>query len=207
MPFVDRPTLLDLSGRAIGGAAGGISSASLAASAPSIAAGIQTILAGGGTGAFVGSVAGAFAGAAIPLIGVIPIIIGLTASLARQRFPRIPIGAGGIGETIAETRALRSRGLEPLVVTDPFSGNIGIATEDQRALLGTLFQAAAIQREAGRQDTSQLSAARNRFVEAQRESAAALGFEPALTPELAALRVQPIRPSPDAPLQLLPRPS
>ncbi len=123
---------------------------------------------------------------------VLPLVLGITASLTRVRFPRI--SPADIGRTAAAS----IRGA--VISSDPFFGDIVISQPDQADILTELVRNAAIARVAAQQDSSRLFLQRRAVIEGLAESAVERGFAPGIDPSL---RGGVFRPTADAPLQFI----
>ncbi len=125
----------------------------------------------------------------------LPLVLGLTASLTRVRFPRI--SPADIGRTVAES----FRG--SVISKDPFFGDVVISQPDQAEFVTELVRNSAIRRIAAQQDTSRLFLERRGVIEGLAQTAQERGFATS-TEEIRNLRGSVFRPSADAPLQFLP---
>lgn len=162
----------------------------------------QIVEGGGALGSFLAT---ELSGAAItgptflPALAFLPPVLGLLASINRPRFPRL--SPADILSTVSESIRLRERGLEPVVSTDPFTGNVALSTQDQANLLPQLlFEAAA--RDVPRPSTDQASALREILIEGLAETAESRGFFPTVE-SVQDLRGGVFRATADSPLQFI----
>ncbi len=133
------------------------------------------------------------------LLPLIPIVAGLTASITRPRFPQLK--PGDIGKVINEARLLRKRGLEPVVSTDPFTGNVALSTQDQAALLPQLLFEAAT-RNQPQPSTDLASSLRQELVDVLASTAVERGFFPTVA-SVENLRGGVFRATPTSPIQFI----
>ena len=73
-------------------------------------------------------------------LALAPVVAGLAADLTRVRFPRLP----PVSSILGQTRALRRRGLQPVISSGPLTGNVVISTQDQARFLPELVQNAEV---------------------------------------------------------------
>lgn len=202
MPLSPRETSLLIEGStSVAGAALGT------ALAPSVGTIASVGVAAGLTPSAAGLTAGIISGAVGGLAGgiaILPLALGLTALLTRPRFPRVSLGPGGIGESLRIARDIRTRGLTPVITTDPFSGNISVSTPDQSAILSRLQFEANLRRasQPTAADIDLIRQTRQRFIEeARRQSLETVDLS-----RLPTGRFGVIRETPDSPLLLRPIP-
>lgn len=91
----------------------------------SLAAVQNTITTGAGLGAL---------GGGVVTLAFLPVGLGLYASLARIRAPKLP----SLPSILKPLPLLRKRGLTPRVSSSPFTGNVVISTADQERFLPEL---------------------------------------------------------------------
>lgn len=119
-----------------------------------------------------------------PVLALVPPAIGLAATLFRTRFPQLD--PGDISRAIAEKQRLERMGLEPVITSDPFFGDVVIGTADQNIPLLVAEAAARRVLTPTPQETDELSALRRQLIDVKRETAVARGFFPstgAIPPE------------------------
>jgi len=138
---------------------------------------------------------------AVPLLAFIPPALGLLSLALRPRFPRLE--PADIGRTVQEIQRLERQGLQPIVGTDPFTGNVAIATADQLRFLPQLLQEAA-ERARPLPPTQPLFSLREELIGSLAESAVERGFFRRTEDIPRGLTGQFIRPAAEAPLRFVP---
>jgi len=138
--------------------------------------------------------------AAVPLIAALPIALGAYLYYNRPRFPKVNVD--DLARAISAKRLLERQGHQPVITTDPYTGNIGIGTQGQP--LDLLFREAATRLAAASglpERTAEIRALRDEYIDLR--AAAGGPF-----PDVASLPKIPkgvvcgvMRPTADAPLQ------
>lgn len=131
-------------------------------------------------------------------IGILalPLVLGITAHFSRVRFPKAP----PLEDILNPTFALRRRGLEPRISSDPFFGDTVISTRDQDPFLDELVFRRAERRFAAMQDFSSIGRVREALIEGLAQTAADRGFRSSIDPNL---RGGVFRETADSPLQFI----
>lgn len=171
----------------------------LASSSAFQAASVSSFLGGAGAGSTL--TASPFLTSAVPVVALIPPLIGLSLHFNRQRFPQIRLDQ--IATQLREAERLRKQGLQPQLVNDPFTGALAIGTADQDIEL--LLRERAV-REASRPapgETNVLSQLRGALIDASKETAVERGFFPSLAavPDTTGRRCGVFRETADSPIQ------
>lgn len=185
------------------GASAAVSTVAGAALAPSVGGIASLAVAGGATPATAGTI-GAISSSAIGglagAIFVAPIVAGIAAEIFDIDFPQISVG--DVARAARFNERIRARGLEPVITTDPFTGNVLLATKDQIPILGQLAKEAAL-RSLPQPDTELRFQARQGLIDALAESAPARGFFERTEDIPADLRGGVFRATADSPLMFL----
>jgi len=150
------------------------------------------------TGVSIFSTAG-LASLVVPVGPALP-ALGLYLYLNRPRFPQLK--PGEIGQSVYEANQLRERGLEPVIVNNPYTGELTIGTKDQP--LDILLAARALTTLTPKVDTAPLYEARKQFIEESARTATERGYYKSVAqlPNIPRNLVCGVmRPAPDAPLQ------
>ncbi len=160
----------------------------------------QLTVLGGTTTAFAPgvTVVGTLGPFSLPVLALLPPIIGLTALFNRQRFPKGPTGR----EIFDPVDALRAQGLNPRLSRDPFFGDLVISTRDQDPFLDELVRNAAVRRVAAQEDFSDIFAIRQGVIEGLAETAVERGFSRTVDPSF---RGGVFRETAESPLQVVER--
>ena len=120
-----------------------------------------------GAAGVIGPALGSLGGALFAAGAFVPPVLGLLATINDPSFPKLEVGRGGIGQVVTEAAALRSRGLTPVISTDPFTGNVALSTVDQSSLLPQLLFEAAFRDEfsATETDIDAIRSARDQLID------------------------------------------
>lgn len=159
------------------------------------------ITSGAAAGSFTGVATTAVNPLAAPLLPLVPPLLGLLAQTLRPRFPRLE--PSEIGQAVQETISLRARGLEPVVSTDPFTGNVAISTVDQAGILDTLLAEAAARKLPPPTPSQEAFELREALIAGLEASAVDRGFFASTADIPQGLRGGVFRPTADAPIQFV----
>lgn len=111
---------------------------------------------------------------AIGIVGPLIPILALTIQATRPRFPQIK--PSQLGETLAIAEDLRRRGLEPVISTDPFTGNVLVGSADQPLQQLALEAAIRSSGQPTQSEVDELFELRQQLIQAKKATAIEKGF-------------------------------
>lgn len=138
--------------------------------------------------------------ALLPAVGLLLPAYGALLYYTRTRFPQQK--PGELGKAVAEAMLLRKKGLDPVITTNPYTGELTIGTSDQP--LDILLAERAIRTLTPPQDTARIYELRQELIRQSAETAVSRGFFPTVEslPKIPkGITCGLTRPTADAPLE------
>lgn len=146
--------------------------------------------------------AGVAAAPSLPVLPLFAVNFLVALSQNRQRFPQQK--PADLARAASEALLLKRRGLDPVIVTNPFTGELTIGTSDQP--LDILLAERAIRSTIPKQDSTEVFKLREELIRVSAESAVSRGFFPTVEslPKIPkGITCGLTRPTADAPLEFV----